>query len=93
MPGDPNARSQELINATTSAINASVCDMMFESHFKLFTLLATLERLRLSHQLNNEELGLFVNGIDTSAIDNDIVCQDKPDWLTDMVRCAELFIF
>ena len=83
--GDPNARSQELINATTSAINKYVCGMMFESHFKLFSLLTTLERLRLSRKLNSKELGLFVNGIDMSAIDEEIASLGKPDWLTETV--------
>ena len=83
--GDPNARSQELINATTSAINKYICGMMFESHFKLFSLLTTLERLRLSRKLTSEELGLFVNGIDMSAIDGEITSLGKPDWLTETV--------
>ena len=60
--------------------------MMFESHLKLFSLLVTLERLRLSRRLSTEELSLFVNGIDASAIEVKIASDDKPDWLGNMVR-------
>lgn len=59
--------------------------MFFEQHNKLFDLLITLERLRMAQQINNQELGLFVNGVDTSEIEDNIVFDDKPDWITNKV--------
>ena len=60
--------------------------MMFERHTQLFALLLTLERLRMTHQLTNQELGLFVNGVDTSDIEDSIVFDDKPEWLSNKVK-------
>ena len=65
--------------------------MMFESHVQLFSLLLTLERLRMSQLLTNQELGLFVNGVDTSEIEDNIVFDDKPDWVTNKVSIFGLF--
>ena len=39
----------------------------------------------MSQQLSNQELGLFVNGVDTSEIEDNIVFDDRPEWLTNKV--------
>ena len=83
--GSPEARAQELINATTCAVYDRVSSMMFERHVELFSLLVVLERLRMSQQLSNEELALFINGVDTSAIEGAMSSADKPNWLTKKV--------
>ena len=92
MKGHLKARAQELINCTASAIYKYISSMMFEPHIHLFSLLLVLERLRMSQQLTNQELGLFVNGVDTSEIEDNIVFGDKPEWLTNKVwlDCAAL---
>ena len=58
---------------------------MFEQHSQLFGLLVTMERMRMSQQLSNQELGLFVNGVDTLEMEHSIEFDDKPDWLTNKV--------
>ena len=83
--GHLKARAQELINCTASQVYKYISSMMFESHVQLFSLLLALERLRMSQQLTNQELGLFVNGVDTSEIEDNIVFDDKPDWVTNKV--------
>lgn len=69
----------------TEAVYTRVSAMMYEQHKQLFALLLALERLRMNHQLTNQELGLFVNGVDTSAIEDNIVFDDRPEWLTNKV--------
>ena len=90
--GHLKARAQELINCTAWSIYKYISSMMFEPHIHLFSLLLVLERLRMSQQLTNQELGLFVNGVDTSEIEDNIVFGDKPEWLTNKVwlDCAAL---
>ena len=86
--GHLKARAQELINSTASEVYKYISSMMFESHVQLFSLLLALERLRMSQQLTNQELGLFVNGVDTSEIEDNIVFDDKPDWVTNKVKMS-----
>lgn len=83
--GSPEARAQELIDATTDAIYQYVATMMHQRHTQLFALLVSLERMRMSQQLTKQELGLFVNGVDTSDIENSIVFDNKPEWVTNKV--------
>lgn len=59
--------------------------MMFEEHALLFALLVTMERLRVDDKISNQELGLFVNGVDTSGVENSLIFDDKPEWLTNKV--------
>ena len=59
--------------------------MMLEQHATLFALFVALERLRLDHKLTNQELGLFTNGIDTLEIEDNIVFEDKPTWVSNKV--------
>ena len=80
------ARAQELTNAFTQAVySRRIAPMMYEPHAALFCLLLTLERLRADKRLTNTELGLFVNGVDTSAIEDAMVFHDKPAWITNKV--------
>lgn len=60
-------------------------DMMFAEHLVVFNLLVALERLRGSQDINDRELGLFINGVDTSDIEDDIVFDEKPDWISNKV--------
>ena len=83
--GAPQARAQELIDATTGSIYTFVSLMMFEQHTHLFAVLVTLEHMRMSQKLTNQELGLFVNGVDTSKIEDTIVFEDKPTWISNKV--------
>ena len=60
--------------------------MTYESHAMLFSLLLCLEQLRATQSLTPTELGFFVNGIDTSAVnEEDFVFDDKPKWITSKV--------
>lgn len=81
-----------MISSITGAIYQHVALMMSESHTQLFALLVTMERLRMSQQLTNQELALFVNGVDTSEVDDTIVIDGKLDWLSSKVwlDCAAI---
>jgi len=96
--GALEARAKELTDAATEAIYHQISSRMFEPHVYLFALLATFEKLRLSHQLTNNELALFVNGVDTSAVENNAVCENKPEWMSKKVSislslCFSLSLF
>ena len=83
--GAPKARAQELTDGLTTEIHKYMSQMMFNQHTHVFNLLLTLERLRMSGQITATELGLFVNGVDTSDIEESFVFEDKPEWLSNKV--------
>ena len=87
------ARAQELINGITTDVHKYMSQMMFEQHIQLFNLLLSLERMRMSAQITATELGLFVNGVDTSDVEESFVFDDKPSWLSNKVgKMRLLFI-
>ncbi len=92
-PGAPKARAQELINALTESVYQHVELSMFEEHVELFGLLVTLERMRMSQQLTNQELGLFVNGVDTLQIEDAIVFDNKPAWISTKVSACQMELY
>jgi hypothetical protein len=83
--------AHELINVVTETVYKHVSTMMLERHATLFALLVALERLRLDHKLTNQELGLFTNGIDTLEIEDNIVFEDKPNWVSNKVYHSMYF--
>ena len=83
--GAPKARAQELINGLTKDVHKYMSQMMFEQHVRLFNLLLTLERMRMFRQITPTEFGLFVNGVDTSDVEESFVFEDKPNWLSNKV--------
>ncbi len=91
--GAPKARAQALINGLTTEVYKYVKTMMFEQHAKLFTLLLSLERLRMARQLTQRELGLFVNGVDSAGIEEGVIFDDKPEWLSNKVRSSPPYPF
>ena len=90
-PGAPKARAQELIASTTQATYRLVSQMMFGAHLRLFELLVALERLRMDELLDCQELGLFVNGVNTALIEDSVTFDDRPDWVSNKVSFTKLY--
>jgi predicted amidohydrolase YtcJ len=102
----PRWRAHELQDAMTRAVYVRrVAPMLSSRHAHLFRLLLTLDRLlltldrllltldrlRADRRLTSAELGVFVNGVDTSQIEDTMVFHDKPHWLTNKVRGGGCF--
>ncbi len=84
--GSTKARCQELINGFTSEIHKRMTLMLCSEHVRVFSLLLSLERMKLRKQVTETDLGLFVNGVDTSGLENVIKLDDKPSWMSNKVR-------
>ncbi|XP_069111191.1 dynein heavy chain domain-containing protein 1-like isoform X1 [Argopecten irradians] len=80
--GAPEARAQELSDAMSSAIYKQVALMMFEQHFALFQLLVAMESMRLTRKTSTKELSLFINGFEKTGLDESVLLENKPEWLT-----------
>ncbi|XP_062587861.1 dynein heavy chain domain-containing protein 1-like, partial [Saccostrea cucullata] len=76
--GAPQARAQELMDATSTAIFKYVSMMMFEQHFTLLQLLVSMERMRMNRKASTKELSLFINGFDKQGLDEATVLESKP---------------
>jgi len=73
--GVPEARAQELIDATTSAIYSHMSTVLFADHRDLLALLLSLDRLHTTHRLTDAESSMWMSGLvsetSTQAIDDD----------------------
>jgi len=63
--GAPEARAQELIDATTSSICSHVSTFLSADHRDVLALLLALERLHATHKLTDNEMSLWLSGMDT----------------------------
>ncbi|XP_056008158.1 dynein heavy chain domain-containing protein 1-like [Ostrea edulis] len=80
--GAPQARAQELMDATSNAIFKYISMMMFEQHFTLLQLLVSMERMRMSRKASTKELSLFINGFDKQGLDELTLLECKPAGMT-----------
>lgn len=84
--GAPQARAQELMDATSTAIFRYISMMMFEQHFTLLQLLVSVERMRMNRKASTKELSLFINGFDKQGLDEVALLESKPNGMTNQVR-------
>ncbi|XP_078321880.1 dynein heavy chain domain-containing protein 1-like isoform X9 [Crassostrea virginica] len=80
--GAPQARAQELSDATSTAIFRYISMMMFEQHFTLLQLLVSMERMRMKRRASTKELSLFINGFDKQGLDEVALLESKPNGMT-----------
>ncbi|XP_072179432.1 dynein heavy chain domain-containing protein 1-like [Diadema setosum] len=93
------ARAVELCNALTGEVHAKLACGLFQQHSDLFVFLVAVQKMRLSGEMSELELDLFVNGLESvvsreresvfdGASDNSVV----PDWLTNeiWIKCGHL---
>uniref|UniRef100_A0A8W8M9M4 AAA+ ATPase domain-containing protein n=1 Tax=Magallana gigas TaxID=29159 RepID=A0A8W8M9M4_MAGGI len=80
--GAPQARAQELMDATSTAIFRYISMMMFEQHFTLLQLLVSVERMRMNRKASTKELSLFINGFDKQGLDEVALLESKPNGMT-----------
>ena len=83
--GAPQARAQELSDATSTAIFRYISMMMFEQHFTLLQLLVSMERMRMKRRASTKELSLFINGFDKQGLDEVALLESKPNGMTNQV--------
>ena len=83
--GAPQARAQELSDATSTAIFRYISMMMFEQHFTLLQLLVSMERMRMKRRASTKELSLFINGFDKQGLDEVALLESKPNGMTNHV--------
>ncbi|XP_052095798.1 dynein heavy chain domain-containing protein 1-like isoform X11 [Mytilus californianus] len=83
--GAPQARAQELADASSAAIFKYVSMMMFEQHYQLLQLLVSMERLRMSGKATTKELSLFINNFDKQGIDELSLMDSKPVWMAGQI--------
>lgn len=84
--GAPQARAQELMDATSTAIFRYISMMMFEQHFTLLQLLVSVERMRMNRKASTKELSLFINGFDKQGLDEVALLESKPNGMTNQVN-------
>ena len=83
--GAPKARAAELTDALTSSVYRFVSNMMFEEHVNLFSVALVLEKFRNSQKVPSREVKAFVNGLDITAVEENITFEAKPDWIQNKV--------
>ena len=59
--------------------------MMFEEHVNLFSVALVLEKFRNSQKVPSREVKAFVNGLDITAVEENITFEAKPDWIQNKV--------
>jgi len=64
VPGVPDARAQELMDVTTSAVCSHISSVLFADHRDLLAFLLALDRLRATHKLPENEMSLWVGDVE-----------------------------
>jgi hypothetical protein len=80
--GSPEARAQELIDATTSAVYSQMATMMFEGHETLLAMLFAIKRLDTSDRFASDELSLLSRGVTLETTTNDLTATVGPSWMS-----------
>lgn len=88
--GAPNARAQELTDATLSAIFKYLSMMMFEKHYTLLQFLFTMEHMKMTRKASNKELSILVNGFDKKGLDEATLLEHRPPFLENQVKIGSL---
>ena len=83
MSGVPEARAQELIDATTSCIYSHMSTILSANHRELLALLLALERLRSTHRLTDNEMSMWLGQPVTEKFQLHLLPSDDvcPHWL------------
>lgn len=81
IPGTPEARAQELIDATTSAIFSHMSTVLSADHRQLLAFLLALDRLQATHKLTDNEMSLWLGDTVTDKLQSSVddVC---PRWMS-----------
>jgi len=89
IPGAPEARAQELIDVTTSAIFTHMSNILTADHRELLALLLALERLQATRKLTNEEMSLWMGDTVSEVVQSRVQTVDDvgPCWLSREVVC------
>ena len=85
--GAPEARAQELIDATTTAVFSHMSTVLSTDHRELLAFLLALDRLQATHKLSDAEMSAWMGGTVTDKIQSHVECVDdiSPHWLSQQV--------
>jgi len=66
--GAPEARAQELIDATTTAVFSHMSTVLSTDHRELLAFLLALDRLQATHKLSDAEMSAWMGGMVTDRL-------------------------
>jgi len=87
VPGAAEARAQELIDATTTAIFSHMSAVLSADHQDLLALLLALQRLQDTHKLTDVEMSLWMGDKVSRKLQSRVESIDDvgPHWLSQQV--------